>query len=78
VLANRTSILLALQKLNQTYSEQGAQKFQAQLLEAHDFIIELIAETAKEKGASAAIAQLREILAIGREHEAMIAGQQPE
>jgi len=77
VFVSRTSTLLVLRNLDQTYSDQGEQKFQTQLLEAHDPVIDLISDTAKEKGTSAAIAQLRKILTLGKKHEAMIGGRLP-
>ena len=77
VLANRSSTLLALRKLDRTYSAQGEQKFLSELFEAHGPTFARIRWTAKEKGASAAIAELRESLTIGEKHEAVIGGHPP-
>jgi len=74
--ASRTSTLLALRNLNQTYSDQGEQKFLSQLVEAHGPTTAVIRWTAKEKGTGAAIAQLREILTMAKKHDQMIGGQQ--
>lgn len=74
-LASRTLTRNFLRKLADTYSEQGEQKFEAQVKEEHGPMLALIRMTADKKGTSAAIAQVREILAIGEEREAMIGKQ---
>lgn len=74
-LASRTLTRNFLRKLADTYSEQGEQKFEAQVKEGHGPMLPLIRMTADKKGTSAAIAQVREMLAIGEEREAMIGKQ---
>jgi len=64
-----------LRKLADTYSEQGEQEFEAQMKDVHGPMLPLIRMTANQKGTSAAIAQVREMLAIGEEREAMIGRQ---
>lgn len=72
--ARRTTTLRALQKLDRTYSEQGEQEFRAQLekelASPHHGGLWKIGETEEEKGTSAAISQVREMLGLAKEREA--------
>jgi hypothetical protein len=81
VFVSRTSTLLMLRNLDQTYSDQGEQKFRTRLLQAQSpalfEVLEPIRETAKEEATRAAIAELRKILSLGKKHEAMIGGRLP-
>jgi hypothetical protein len=75
VLVSRTSTLLVLRNLDQTYSEQGEQKFNAQLEESarnEPGLLWWIQKTQKKRGTGAAISEVRKMLAFGKEREAMI------
>ena len=72
VLARRTSTLHGLQELARTYLEHGEPQFQAQLEQAQGGEIYGIRQTKKEKGVGAAVSEVREMLAIGEEHQTML------
>jgi len=71
VLASRTSTLHGLQELARTYLEHGEPQFQAQLEQAQGGSGEIygIRRTKKQKGVGAAVSEVREMLAIGEEHQ---------
>jgi len=55
--------------------EDGELKFQAQLEQAQDVEFSWIRWTQKQKGVGAAISEVRQMLAMGEEHQATL-GQQ--
>jgi len=74
VFASRTTVVNALRELARTYSEQGEKQFHIQLAasDASSGVFIRIRQTEQAKGTEAAISQVRSMLTLAKEREAII------